>query len=409
MNFLQNRLSYIQCQTILLVLIGIFFLWLGLPSLYKRISWCDGYALGDWLINYEDGGFKRRGLSGSFFIFLSRISGVYIGKLVFLFISTLYLLFVVLFITYFRRIKFDFWLILFALLPTVLIFPINDSYAFGRKEILLYNLFLFFIISYKKTNVYSWKYIGLLSTLIFVITLFHELVVFYIPYILLIYFKDLLTEKKGSFLKIIVIGLSTFVPAFLIFLVGAEINQGHSWEIFKELGVSSNVMNGIFSWPKEGFGKGQVNALIFAFRNNYILYFVSYFITFSVFLVLIIKNQFLRSNIKKTLFLHFFLLTISLPIFFLTIDWGRWLNIHFISMLFIISLFYLDIDKSLQYSLLQFFNKIISKNTLIKSLILLFFVFGVTMQHVDVGFKFGQNNLLMQLRDLFWNLRHLNF
>ncbi len=409
MNFIQNKFSIIQWQTLMLMVVGFIFLWLGLPSLYKRISWCDGYALGDWLINYEDGGFKRRGLSGSFFIFLSRNSGVYIGKLVFLFISVQYVLFVTLFIAYFRRIKFNFWLVLFTFLPTVILFPINDIYAFGRKEILLFNLFLFFTISYKKTDVYSWKYIGLLSTLISIITLFHELVVFYIPYILLIYFKDFLTYKKGSFLKIIVIGLSTFVPAFLIFLIGAEINEGHSWEIFKKLGVSSNVMNGIFSWPKEGFGKGQVNALTFALTNNYILYIVSYFITFSVFLVLILKNQFLRLNIKKTLFFHFFLFFISLPIFFLTIDWGRWLNIHFISMLFIISLFYLNIDKSLQYSLLQIFYKIISKNTLIKSLILLFFVFGFTMQHVDVGFKFGQNNLLIYLRDLFWNLRHLNF
>jgi hypothetical protein len=409
MNFLQNKLSFIQWQTLILIFIGFLFLWLGLPSLYKRISWCDGYALGDWIVNYEDGGFKRRGLSGSFFIFLSRISGVYIGKLVFLFISVQYVLFVTLFIAYFRRIKFDFWLMLFTLLPTVILFPVNDLYAFGRKEILFFNLFLFFLISYKKTDVYKWKYIGLLSTLIFVITLFHELDIFYIPYILLIYFKDLHLEKKGSLPKILVVGLSTFVPALLIFIVGADINEGHSWEIFKELGVSSNVMNGIFSWPKEGFGKGQVNALIFAFRNNYLLYFVSYFITFSVFLVLIIKNKFLRFNIKNTLFFHFLLLFISIPIFILTIDWGRWLNIHFISMLFIISLFYLDIDESLQYSVQQILNKMISKNILIKSLILFFFVFDITMQHVDVGFKFGQNNFLEQLRDLFWNLRHFNF
>ena len=409
MNFLQNKFSFIQLQTLILMFIGFLFLWLGLPSLYKRISWCDGYALGDWLINYEDGGFKRRGLSGSLFIFLSRISGIYIGKFVFLFISVQYVLFVTLFVTYFRRIKFDFWLVLFTLLPTVILFPINDLYAFGRKEILLFNLFLFFIISYKKIDVYSWKYIGFLSTLISVITLFHELVVFYIPYILLIYFKDLRIEKRGSFLKIMVVGLSTFVPALLIFLVGAEINEGYSWEIFKDLGVSKNVMNGIFSWPKEGFGKGQVNALTFALKNNYLLYFISYFITFSVFSVLIIKNPSLKLNITKTLFFHFLLLFISLPIFFLTIDWGRWLNIHFICLLFIISLLYKEIDKSLQYSFKQIFNKMISKNKIIKSLIILFFVFGVTMQHVDVGFKIGQNNLLIQLRDLFWNLRHLNF
>ncbi|MEG2333179.1 hypothetical protein, partial [Chryseobacterium sp.] len=30
----------------------------------------DGYILGDWLINYQDGGFKRRGLSGSFFFLI---------------------------------------------------------------------------------------------------------------------------------------------------------------------------------------------------------------------------------------------------------------------------------------------------------------------------------------------------
>ena len=45
----------------------------------------DGYVLGDWLINYQDGGFKRRGISGSLFFFLQDFSGLNLNILVFSF------------------------------------------------------------------------------------------------------------------------------------------------------------------------------------------------------------------------------------------------------------------------------------------------------------------------------------
>ena len=44
----------------------------------------EGYILGDWLINYQDGGFKRRGLSGSFFFLLQDFTGLSLNVLVFL-------------------------------------------------------------------------------------------------------------------------------------------------------------------------------------------------------------------------------------------------------------------------------------------------------------------------------------
>ncbi|SQB42721.1 hypothetical protein [Chryseobacterium jejuense] len=45
----------------------------------------DGYILADWLINYEDGGFKRRGLSGSFFFILQDITGLSLNYIVYFF------------------------------------------------------------------------------------------------------------------------------------------------------------------------------------------------------------------------------------------------------------------------------------------------------------------------------------
>ena len=408
MNLPQIKLSFLQLQTIILVLIGILFLLLGLPSLYKRISWCDGYALGDWIINYEDGGFKRRGLSGSFFILTSEITGIYIGKLVFTFITALYVLFVVQCVLFFRKIKLDFSLVVLILIPTSLFFPINDLYAFGRKEILLFNIFLFFLIIRDKYNIYSWKYILLFSFLISVSTLFHELIVFYVPYIMLIYWIDYKLKVKETLFKIGVIGLSSFIPALLIFLFGKDVNEGRSWEIFKSLGVSSNVMNGIFSWPKEGFGKGQVNALIFAKSRHYYLYFVSYLVTIISFCFLFIKNRWLGFSSSKVIFTHMLLLFLSIPIFFLTIDWGRWLNIHFICSLFFILAYYLKNDNRKFVTLQQSLTNI-KIDSIVKSFIFIFIIFGFTMFHVDIGFQLGQNGFLTSIRDLFWQIRHLIF
>ncbi|MFY7815740.1 MAG: hypothetical protein ACOVRK_11210 [Chryseobacterium taeanense] len=57
----------------------------------------DGYILADWLINYQDGGFKRRGLSGSFFFLLQDLTGLRLNYLVyfaqFLIISGFFLMY----------------------------------------------------------------------------------------------------------------------------------------------------------------------------------------------------------------------------------------------------------------------------------------------------------------------------
>ncbi|MDY0932385.1 hypothetical protein [Chryseobacterium sp. CFBP8996] len=55
LGFLLSVLAYVLIQ-------------LYIKSKLPQISW----TASDWLINYEDGGFKRRGLSGSFSVFYSR-------------------------------------------------------------------------------------------------------------------------------------------------------------------------------------------------------------------------------------------------------------------------------------------------------------------------------------------------
>jgi hypothetical protein len=204
------------------------------------------------------------------------------------------------------------------------------------------------------------------------------------------------------------LGFSTFFPAFIIFLFGADINAGRSWSIFKELGIGENIMEGIFSWPKEGFGSGKVNALTFAVKHNYFTYIYSYLISFIVLIYLLYRNRLTFKSIMLILLIHFILLLISLPIFYLTIDWGRWLNIHFVCTILVVSIFYQNYSNE-EISLSKIFTFVKKKKFVAEFIILLVLTFGFSMKHVDDGFLLGQNNLLTQIRDLFWQIRHLNF
>ena len=409
-EYFNQKRSIIKLQTIILIAIFTVFIYLGLPSLYQRIIiWSDGYALGDWLINYEDGGFKRRGLSGTIFIFLAKSTGIYIGKIVFGFVSLLYICFCILLIKILKQIKFDFNLLVYCCLPTVFLFPINDLFAFGRKEILFLNIFLFCVYAYDNKDIYSWKFISVLSTILIIATLYHELIVFYVPYLMIVYLFNFLNKKKGSLSKIAVLGASTFIPAIIIFMFGKDINEGNSWSTFKELGVGENVMKGIFDWPKEGFGKGKVNALTFAETRNYGLYGISYILTLIVFLSIVVKQNKCKISIFKIGLIHLGLVILTLPLFFLTIDWGRWLNIHFICMAFFLLIFYKKRENNETYSLKSIAINSLSILNLIRFSVFTLCIFGFSMDHVDIGFKLGQNDLLIQIRDLIWNIRHINF
>ena len=410
MTILDRTYSLRNTQTVFLIFLGILYLYFGFSSLYERIIiWSDGYALGDWIITYEDGGFKRRGLSGSILIFLARKTDIYIGTLLFSFLVVVYLIFISVIIVWLRSVKLDFYVLLFYLLPTTFFFSINDFYVFGRKEILFFLVILFFVIAYKREkNIHSWKFILILSTVLLFLVLLHELVVFFISYILFVYLYDFYFKKKGNLIKIFVLGFSALLPAFCIFIFGGDINEGNSWKIFKSLGIGPNVMNGIFSWPKEGFGSGKVNALQFAKVHHYQNYTISFLITIMCLFILLIKYRYTKKNI---IFIFSFLFTafiISLPLFFLTIDWGRWLNIHFMMLLFLTVLLTKS-NEGHSFSINEMI--VIFKNPIsyLKLLIILLFTFSFSMEHVENGFVLGQNQILINIRDLIWQIRHFIF
>ena len=298
---------------------------LGFTFLHNLRS--DGYILGDWLVNYQDGGFKRRGLSGSFFFLLQDLTGVKLNILVYCFQLVMISLF---FYYYFKLIQYKeaTFLYLSLLLSSIgFVGLLNCVDYVGKKEFIVFFLFAFFVYltdNNKLTRIREWGF----CIALFVSTLFHEVTLFFIPYFLITLYLKSGKLEIARYLKYI---LAVFIPAVLLLLFGKEINEGQSLNILKERGVVFT--RGIFFWDIDE------RQYILDHFNEYKLYILS--LGISIFHIAFYLKYLAERKIISILLIGAFLF--SLPLFYLAIDWGRWMYIH---MMFIIILFSLLLKKT---------------------------------------------------------------
>ena len=173
-------------------------------------------------------------------------------------------------------------------------------------------------MDYKKLNKYK---LYLVCGLIFIATLFHEIVIFYIPYFIFIIYLD---TGKLEIKKYLLIFFSTFLPTIVLFLYGAKIDEGQSLNLLLERGVNIQG-NSIFKYDNNLFYhiKYYLNSPV-----NYLLYWLSFLISFCHFFYFIKEEIPQKLKLIAICFLLF--VVFSAPLFVLVIDWGRWLQIHFI-------------------------------------------------------------------------------
>ncbi len=326
MTVLEKLISRFNSKIFIYFLIVITAIYtLGFTFLHNLHS--DGYILGDWLVNYQDGGFKRRGLSGSFFFLLQDLTGVKLNILVYCFQFVIISLF---FYYYFKLIQYKeaTFLYLSLLLSSIGFFGLLNCVDYvGKKEFIIFFLFAFFVYltdSNKLTRLREWGF----SIALFASTLFHEVTLFFIPYFLITLYLKSGKIEVVKYLKYI---LAVFIPALLLLLFGREINEGQSLNILKERGVVFT--RGIFFWNIDE------RQYIVQHFNEYKLYFLS--LGISIFHIAFYLKYLAERKIISILFIGAFLF--SLPLFYLAIDWGRWMYIH---MMFIIILFGLLLKKT---------------------------------------------------------------
>ncbi|MDQ1160415.1 hypothetical protein QE422_000783 [Chryseobacterium sp. SORGH_AS 447] len=282
----------------------------------------DGYILADWLINYQDGGFKRRGLSGSFFFLLQDLTGLSLNYLVY---AVQFLIISGFFWLYTKLIRYKITDLLYlSLLLSALGFVglLNTVTYVGKKEFIVFLLFTWFVYLLDRNKLTkNREYVFCIA--LFITTFLHEVVLFYVPY-----FAIALYLKTGrfKFKRYIKYFVAVGIPTVFILLLGKNVNEGMSLQILAERGVHPTY--GIFYW--------NINEreYIRQHSSEYVLYLLS--LAISIFHIGYYLKFLKDRKILSILLIGTFLF--SLPLFYLAIDWGRWMYIHMMLMIILFAL-----------------------------------------------------------------------
>jgi len=334
MFFLKKISVYNKILLILLLIITLNYFFFNYRLIFRQ----NAYIAGDWLINYQ-GGFIRRGFFGEIIFFIAINTKIPILTITYLISSFFFVAFIVVYYQCIKKfLKSNFFLI-YLFLPSTLLFTFFDPLAIGRKESLVFlfiSLYTFFLIN----NLISKFFVQLiLSFFILIVTLTHEIMFFFVPYLFAIKFiflnnkKFNLTILKIFHFEFILFSIS-FICIFFIFLFG----HLHDNDLLCKSLLNLNLNEGICGAVIAEF-KG------FRFHSSFIFpYFFekNYFKTYSIITILnflpILTYFFLQkqtTQIQSTKFYYIIFSLIcfffTLPIFFVVNDWGRYLNIHFIS------------------------------------------------------------------------------
>ena len=169
--------------------------------------------------------------------------------------------------------------------------------------------------------------IVIFSILIFALTLTHEMVLFFMPYFILVGVISREMDKPYHF-RVLAPTLASLVAVILLLLFGHQISQSSMCRIFIDLGANESICTGIISFGSDVSLK-TIWQLITDLEPRIQL-------GHSLFLPIILGPIYLTvlmakpdRGIKIRLLITFLcVLFFSIPLFLLSIDWGRWVAIH---------------------------------------------------------------------------------
>ena len=288
-------------------------------------SW-NGWAIGDWLLNYE-GGFIRRGLLGTFLISIGSGLGIPLNHLIYVVQCTVFLLFLLIFIYLIRNKKINFWYLILCFSPGFLLFNYYDGMSVGRKEILIYALFGFWCVMHERSGPRSISVV-FFSLVIFLLTLTHEMVLFFMPYFILVGWMAQSANGHTHLWRVLAPTIASTIAVVLLLLFANPISEQTMCRIFITLGANENVCTGIISF-------GSDLSLKTIWQRLVDLELVRQFVGLVFFTIIImpiylagIVTQSKQRLQKRYLLIFIYIVCFSVPLFLISIDWGRWIAIH---------------------------------------------------------------------------------
>ena len=372
--------------TAFLIVANNFFYWVSIKSFFE-------YS--DWLINYQ-AGFIRRGLIGEILYNIHNISGIRLDYILFVFVFTAYVFFFLIIYRLTTSIKLNFINTLIIFSPLSFIYLAFTKTLAGRKEILFFLLISIFFYKLKKIKFTEVKYWIIFITIVSSLT--HLGFIFYIPYLIL-FFIYLHPTKNLKEISIQVLPILT-----VIFLILASILYSMMFTKIDLNIICDSIKSFTNECPEETYlavfnlSIKDIKNINVEFSKNYyfIKYPIYYLISFfPIYLGFLNLKETKKYKVKRLVNYLIIASLLTLPVFVLGADYGRYIHWQYICYLLIyIYTLNLKILKQPDVNYL-FKNKI---NYLVLSCIIFFYSFFWTVPHCcDRNFSFLYDKLFINL------------
>ena len=355
----------------------------------------------DWLINYQ-GGFVRRGLIGEILFQIHSLTTIRLDVIIFITVSILYILFYKNFLKIIKSLNYHFLNLLIVFSPLSFVWPVMEEKASGRKDILFLFLLSIIALHLKKIDFFKQKYVIILSAAIIVFS--HTGFLFLLaPFIIIFLFinkdknfrlilKEIFFIIFCLFLFLIIIANNKIINAEQIQLICNSVSD------FVRNDCTTNGYIPTLGWSLE-LNLSLKKSLWM--REYYHLYFsIAFIIGFLPLLIFLYNSNFLKFKKFNVIFFYSLFLLSTLPLYYLGVDYGRYLHLTYMSSI-IIYVVALE-NKIIVNSFLKennFFKNLKFKP---KILVLIIFLYGFTftVPHCcNNNFKFNYKKIFLKINE----------
>ena len=369
----RNWSNYFQIYVFALIFFGVFFL-------YSKHDVGNDSSISDWLINYE-GGFVRRGLIGELITNFSIMLSLKLRDTILIFQLLFFTSYYFLIILFCKNLLQNRLIILAIFSPIFILYPVAEIEALGRKELIIFFIFL----SYLLTDIKNFKVQIIYKVILFPISILTwEPVFIFFSFVFLI---DLFVFQIRNFdKKFFYLIASYLISIFLVILIYLNPFSQENHNVMRDF--LNNEFGEICYMSCDFVGQQSANS----FSELYQTFLVKFKFTYALrYLIIILigffplyllstyskinhKKQILIISKFKNLFFPFLLAFLPSTVLYLVMyDWARVVHISYsfslLTFLYLIKENFIEFSK--QNVQLNYISKL-SK----KIFILVFFLFA---------------------------------
>ncbi len=334
--------------------------------LYGKHHVGNDSTINEWIINYH-GGFTKRGLIGNISIFFSSLFKINLRDVIYYLQIFLIGTYFFCLLKFFKEVTFNRTILLSVFSPIFILYPIAEVEVLARKEIFIFIFFIAYIFLPKDNKLFQNIYKTIF--LVLGILIWEPIIFFFTFWLSVDIIKNGYKKIDINFIK----NLIYYIPAVLIgsyIALNPMSGDEHSaMADFLKINFNENCYGACALLKTKSTINDQIiDTIKLLSLEVFVRYSLIILIGFGP-LFFLLKNFKISNNnylffklFNNLLFPFLIILSPTIILFLMGVDWGRWVNISYVhAIIFFIYLykdnFLINSENTIKLTSLNFFSK----------------------------------------------------